>query len=72
MDGQAARANVKILGGRFVLAIKNFETNHQTHEARLVVPGHEDREKKMISNTESTIRQNYVRIVLNIAAIREY
>lgn len=58
-----------ILGGIFVLAIKNVDTNNPTYKARFVVQGHAVLEKDYLVHSANTIRQHYVRTLVSISAI---
>ena len=65
--------NANILGGRFILAIKQPGTTNERYKARFVVQGHKDREKEYIVHTSRTIRHKNIRIMLTItASLDEY
>lgn len=72
VDRREVGKNANILGGRFVLTIKNIEIERPSHKARLADQGHADRDIEMIINTARTIRQNSVRIIVTIAAKYDY
>ncbi len=58
-----------MLGGQFVLAIKNKNTGEMYYKARYVVQGHNDREKKRLVNNSTNLRQISVRTITALAAI---
>lgn len=62
-------SNANILGGRFVLSIKNKDTNEEIYKARYVVQGHKDIEKHMLVHSSSNLKQSSIRILLSIAAL---
>lgn len=61
--------DANILGGRFVLSIKNTETDEPDFKARFVVQGHTDSEKNMLINSASNVRHVSIRLLVAIAAI---
>lgn len=46
--------DANVLGGRFVLAIKNADTQKEVYKARFVVQGHTDTEKTFLFTTART------------------
>ena len=60
--------HANILGLRFVLTIKNKDTDHEIYKARLVVQGHKDAEKDMIINKVSSLHKRGVRLLASMAA----
>lgn len=60
--------NANILGGRFVHAIKNLNTEEEVHKARFVVQGHTDL-KNLLVHHSTNLRQNSIRVLVAIAAI---
>lgn len=60
--------NANILGGRFVLTLKNFSTPNEKAEARFVAHGYCDQVKNEIIHDSSTIRPSSIRIILSTAA----
>ncbi len=58
-----------ILGGRFVLTIKNKNTGEMYYKARYVVQCHNDREKNRLVNNSSNLKQSSVRTITALAAI---
>lgn len=55
--------------GRFLLAIKNTETNQPAYKARFVMQGHMDNDKDHIVNNANIIRQHSIRIIGTIAGV---
>lgn len=58
-----------ILGGRFILAIKNVNTDEEVYKARFVVQGHTDIEKNLLVHNNTNLRQSSVRVLVEIAAV---
>ena len=58
-----------ILNGRFVLTIKNANTDHEIYKARYVVQGHRDKDKDFIVHESKTLRQSSKKLILALAAI---
>lgn len=58
-----------ILGGRFVLAIKNKGTDKEMFKARYVVQGHMDRDKEWLVQNSKTVSQQAIRLLISIATI---
>lgn len=52
------------MGGSFVLALKYNETEDPVYNALFVVQGHTYREKFLMVHSASTVRQNYVRVLM--------
>lgn len=81
MDGLLRRGALKIvmgkdipkheniLGGRFVLAIKNVGTDEEIYKARFVVQGHIDIENNMLVHASSSILQQTTRMIIAVDAI---
>lgn len=61
--------SANIMGGRFVLAIKDDGTENEVYKARLAVQGHTDAEKNLLVHILPNIWQQTVRILIAIAAI---
>lgn len=61
--------NANILGGRFVLAIKNKDTAQELFKARFVVQGHLDKEKSVMVHNSTNLRQSSIRTITALAAI---
>ena len=66
----ATRPNV--LGGRFVLRLKNFGTANELPKARYVSPGHRDLVKQFMMYNITPLRQSATRIIVSVAAIRNF
>lgn len=64
--------DANILGGRFVLAIKNGGTSQETWKARFVVQGHKDSMKKSLVHCVSLAKQFSTKIILSIAATMDF
>lgn len=58
-----------VLGGRFVLTIKNKDTDNEIFKARFVVQGHLDKEKELLVHTSSTVSQQATRLLVSLATI---
>lgn len=61
--------NANILGGRFVLAIKDKDTGKEVYKARYVAQGYKDMEKQYLVHNSSNLKQNSVRLLLSLAAL---
>ena len=61
-------ANPNILGGRFVLAIKDAGTNKERWKARFVVQGHREKLKTSLVHDSPTARQNSTRLIVGLAS----
>ena len=61
--------DANILGGRFVLAIKNPDTDEVIYKARFVVQGHKDKDKDLLIHDSPTISVSSIRILIAIAGI---
>jgi hypothetical protein len=60
------------LKARYVLAIKDADTNKCIYKARYVLGGHRDRLKHLLVHTSSTLRPPSIRIILAVSAILEF
>lgn len=69
MIRQDLEGGANILGGRFVLAIKNKGTGKEVLKARYVVQGHMDREKNLLVHNSPTVSQQSIRLLIAIATI---
>lgn len=58
-----------VLGGRFVLAIKNVNTDEEVYKARFVVQGHTDIEKNILVHNSTNLRQGSIRVLVAIVAV---
>lgn len=61
--------DANIMGGRFVLAIKNEGTKDELYKARFVVQGYRDKMKTSLVHDSATSRQVSTRILVALAAI---
>lgn len=61
--------DANVIGGRFVLCIKNAETKEPLYKARFIAQGHMDRDKRSIVHNSTTLQQTSIRVILAIAAI---
>jgi hypothetical protein len=61
--------NASILGGRFVLAIKDEGTDKEVWKARFVVQGYRDHLKASLVHETATSRQHSSRALVGLAAI---
>ena len=61
--------NANILGGRFVLTIKDSGTSKETYKARYVVQGYADKLKSSLVHDNPTARQFSVKILVGLAAV---
>ena len=62
-------SDANVLGGRFVLAIKNIGTKEELYKARFVVQGHTDAEKNILVHNSTNLRQASIRTLTAVAAI---
>lgn len=62
-------ADAKMLSGRFVLTVKNANTDEEVYKARYVVQVHRDKEKKFLVHDSTNLRQRSNRLLVAIAAI---
>ena len=62
-------AGANVLNGRFVVTIKNVETDTPIHKARFVVQGNKDKEKTQLVHNSTTVRQISARLLITLAAI---
>lgn len=60
--------NANILGGRFILAVKNVDTNEEKAKARYVAQGFHDREKYFVAHNSIALRQYSVLVIVLYAA----
>ena len=61
-----------VLGGRFVLALKNVGTENEQDKARFVAQGFADKEKDFLIHNVTSVRQSSVRVLLSFAANKGY
>lgn len=62
--------NSNILGGRFILKLKNYETPNEMAKVRFVAQGFDDRDKPFMVHDTSTLRSTSIRLIRSTAAIR--
>lgn len=61
-----------ILGGRFVLTLKNTDTPNEKPKARYVAQGHRDKEKFHLVHDITTLRQSSIRLIMSLATIKQF
>lgn len=61
--------DANVLGDRFVLAIKNANTQEEVYKARFVVQGHTDVEKNILMQNSTNLRQSSIRVLIALAAV---
>jgi len=61
-----------IMGGRFVLAIKDEGTDKEVWKARYVVQGYRDKMKTSLVHDSSKARQQSTRLLVGLAAIFDF
>lgn len=69
MDRKALPRDANILGGRFVLSLKQLHTYEERYKARFVVQVHKYKEKEFIIHISKTVRHRNIKILLSIAVI---
>jgi hypothetical protein len=60
--------NANIMGGRFVLSIKNKDTDYEIFKARFVVQGHKDAQKFCLLHKATTLHVRSIRLILCLAS----
>lgn len=63
------QASPNMMGGRFVLAIKDIGSGKEVCQARFVVQGHTDIEKPLLIQNATTLRKGSVRMQIAVAAL---
>jgi hypothetical protein len=58
-----------IMGGRFVLTIKDSGTSKEIYKARYVVQGFRDKKKNSLIHDASTQKQQSTKLLIGLAAI---
>lgn len=58
-----------MLGGQFVLAIKNVGTKEETHKTIFIAQGHTDAQKNMIFHNSSNVKRQRRRFITALATI---
>lgn len=61
--------DANVLDTRFVLSLKNTETDKPLFKARFVVQGHTDAKKGMLVDRAKNVRKNSVRLLVSITAV---
>jgi Reverse transcriptase (RNA-dependent DNA polymerase) len=64
--------NPNIMGGRFVLTIKDSGTSKEIYKARYVVQGFRDKKKTSLVHDASTSKQQSTKLLIGLAAIFGY
>jgi Reverse transcriptase (RNA-dependent DNA polymerase) len=64
--------NPNIMGGRFVLTIKDSGTSTEIYKARYVVQGFRDKKKTSLFHDASTSKQQSTKLLIGLAAIFGY
>lgn len=59
-----------IVGGRFVLSLKNFSTSEETAKPRCFAQGYSDKHEEIIANDAVALRSVFIRIILSIASMK--
>jgi Reverse transcriptase (RNA-dependent DNA polymerase) len=58
-----------VMGGRFVLTVKDAGTEREVHKARYVVQGFRDKEKNFLVHQPMTARQQSTKLLVAVAAV---
>ena len=72
MDRRDLAKDANILGGRFVLTLKDFGTHNEKPKARYVVQSHKDKDKEFLVHNATNLRQRSIRIIVSFAAVKGY
>lgn len=64
--------NENVIGGRFVLAIKDGGTDREIFQARFVVQGYRDKMKNSLIHDSSTTKHSSTKLLIGLAAIFGY
>jgi hypothetical protein len=64
--------NANIMGGRFVLSIKNKDTSDEIFKARFVVQGHKDSQKFSLLHKAATLHIRSIRLLLCLASMFKF
>lgn len=64
--------NANILGGRFILSLKNCDTPDEKAKVRYVAQGFKDHDKPYMVHDVSTLRVSSIRTVLSVAVIKGF
>lgn len=63
-------ADANVIGARFVLQVKNFQTPHEVAKARYVAQGYNDQEKKFIVHDVNLMRPASCRLIVSVAVCK--
>jgi Reverse transcriptase (RNA-dependent DNA polymerase) len=58
-----------VLGGRYVLVIKDAGTEREVWKARYVIQGHRDQEKEIMVRSSTNVQQRSIRLIFALASI---
>ena len=72
VDRRELAKDANILGGRFVLTLKEYDTHNETPKALYVVQGHKDKDKEFLVHNTTNLHQRSIRIIVSFAAVRGY
>ena len=61
--------DANVLGGRFILTLKEAGTEKEFYKARYVVQGHRDKEKAFLVHNSTTLQQQSTKLILSLAAV---
>lgn len=64
--------NANVMGGRFILTLKNYGTPEECAKVRYVAQGFRDRDKPYMVHDTSTLRISSIRLILSIAAVMQF
>lgn len=64
----AIAKGANVMGGRFVLTLKNVGTPEETAKARCIAQGYSDREKPYLIHDVSALRPASIRLISSLAA----
>ena len=69
VERSAVPKGANVLRGRFVLAIKEPDTERELLKTRFVVQGHRDREKGMMVKESPTVLRHSIRLLIALASV---
>lgn len=72
MEKVEVRDGGRIVGGRFILSLKNYGTPNETAKVRIISLGFSDRDKPYKGHDTSTLRAAPIRIILSVSAIEKF
>lgn len=64
--------DANVIGARFVLSIKNYQTPNEAAKARYVAQGYNDKEKQFIVHDVNIMRPTSSRLILSTAAVKQF